>query len=49
MKGDFIVGKEEGGGGEKKGEGNGAGVTTFGCGCSPEFLSSLNVGDNVGL
>lgn len=37
--------KGEGGGGEKKG--NGAGVTTFRCGCSPDSSSSLNIEDNI--
>ena len=45
----WVKEREKGGGGEKKGKGNGAGVTTFKCGCSPEFLSSLNIEDNIRL
>lgn len=52
VKGDFIVGKGEGekrGGREKKGKGDGAGFTTFRCGCSLEFSSSLNIEGNLRL
>lgn len=43
----WADGREKGGGGVKKG--NGTGVPAFKCRCSPELLSSLDIGGNVRL